>query len=206
MAEEQLFFQCGDLRIEGLLHLAEGIEGVVITHPHPLYGGSMYNEVVESLARVYQHMGYRTLRFNFRGVGMSQGEHDHGQGEQEDLKSALQFLDARGKTSVDLAGYSFGAWVMSLAVPMIETFQRMILVSPPVAFLDFRNVEFTPRLKLVIAGSRDQIAPPTHIRALLSTWNPDARFEVIQGADHFYWGYIDSLEAVLAEYMEADRS
>ncbi|MGE5310313.1 MAG: alpha/beta hydrolase, partial [Nitrospirota bacterium] len=115
MAERQIFISSGNLKLEALLELVDGTAGVVVTHPHPLYGGDMENGVVESIVRVYRSKGYSTVRFNFRGAGMSQGRYEDGRGEQEDVRSAIQFLASHGKTRIDLAGYSFGAWVNALA-------------------------------------------------------------------------------------------
>ena len=109
MAEKQIRFLSGDIEIEGLLYSSEGNKGVVITHPHPLYGGNMYNNVVKALVRIYQLAGYSTLRFNFRGVGLSKGTYGNGIGEQEDVRAALLYLAQEGKQSLDLAGYSFGS-------------------------------------------------------------------------------------------------
>lgn len=204
MAEEPVFFMSGTLKIQGLLQTKPGDKGVVITHPHPLYGGSMHNNVVESLVQAYQQAGYATLRFNFRGVGSSQGEYDHGQGEQEDVKTALHYLAEQGKNVVDLAGYSFGAWVNALARPESDTVHRMVMVSPPVAFLDFGPPQSIPQLRLVVAGSRDEIAPPELIQTTLPNWNPGARLEIIEGADHFYGAFTDKLETILAEYLAAE--
>jgi len=175
---------------------------VVITHPHPLYGGNMHNNVVESLARMYQLAGYSTLRFNFRGVGSSEGEYDNGAGEQEDVKAALHCLTKRGKKVLDLAGYSFGSWVNALAISKVDNVDRMVMVSPPVAFMDFSAVGLTPQIKLVVAGSQDQIAPPEVIEKILTSWNPEAHLVVIDGADHFYVGYTGKLESVLAAYLK----
>lgn len=162
----------------------------------------MDNGVVDSIVRVYRSRGYSTLRFNFRGVGMSQGRYDDGRGEREDVRSALQFLAAYGKSRIDLTGYSFGAWVNLLAMPTPSPPDRLLLVSPPVALLDFNATAFLEPLKLVVVGSHDQFAPPQRIRALLPTWNPDARLEVIAGADHFYWGYTGELETVLGGFLD----
>ncbi|HYA01706.1 MAG TPA: alpha/beta hydrolase [Syntrophobacteria bacterium] len=202
MAEQRVFITSGDLRLEALFDLVHGAAAAVVTHPHPLYGGDMENAVVESVVRVYRSRGYSTLRFNFRGVGMSRGRYDDGRGEQEDARSALQFLAAQGANKIDLAGYSFGAWVNLLANPVPVPPERMILVSPPVAFLDFSSVGFTPQLKLVVAGGRDQFAPPEQIQRLLPGWNPDARLEVVDGADHFYWGYAEELETILGAFLD----
>jgi alpha/beta superfamily hydrolase len=203
MDEQQIVFMSGTLKLEGLLHHMPGDKGMVITHPHSLYGGSMHNSVVESLVRVYQQAGYTTLRFNFRGVGRSQGVYDQGRGEREDVEAALGFLHERGKKVVDLAGYSFGAWVNGLAGLKHDAVQRMIMVSPPVAFLDFASMPPTPQLELVIAGGLDQIAPAELIETMLPNWNPGARLKVIEGADHFYAGYTVELEHILADHLAA---
>jgi alpha/beta superfamily hydrolase len=204
MAEEPVFFMSGTLQIQGLLQTKPGDKGVVITHPHPLYGGSMHNNVVESLVHAYQQAGYATLRFNFRGVGSSQGKYDHGQGEREDVKAALHYLAEQGKNVVDLAGYSFGVWVNVLTQPERDTVHRMVMVSPPVAFLDFDPTQSIPQLRLVVAGSRDEIAPPELIKTILPNWNPGARLEIIEGADHFYGAYTGELESILTDYLAGE--
>jgi len=206
MAEEPVFFMSGTLQIQGLLQTKPGDKGVVITHPHPLYGGSMHNNVVESLVKVYQQAGYSTLRFNFRGVGSSHGEYSDGTGEQEDVRSALRYLSERGKKVIDLAGYSFGAWVNALTRPDGDIIRQMIMVSPPVAFLDFGSAQPLPLLQLVIAGSRDEIAPPELIQTTLPNWNPGARLEIIEGADHFYGGHTAKLESIVADYFASEVS
>ena len=204
MAEEPVFFMSGTLQIQGLLQTKPGDKGVVITHPHPLYGGSMYNNVVESLVYAYKQAGYATLRFNFRGVGSSQGKYDDGQGEQEDVKAALHYLAEQGKNVVDLAGYSFGAWVNALARPEGDIVHRMVMVSPPVAFLDFGPPQSIPQLRLVVAGSRDEIAPSELIKTILPNWNSSARLEIIEGADHFYGAYTEKLESILTGYLAGE--
>lgn len=197
-----MLFEASHINIEGLLHSMSGDKGVVITHPHPLYGGNMYNNVVESLVRMYQLAGYSTLRFNFRSVGASEGNYDNGVGEREDVKAALHYLSQRGKKVLDLAGYSFGSWVNALTISELDNVDRMVMISPPVAFMDFNSVGFTPQIQLVLAGSQDQIAPPKLIENLLPTWNPEAHLEIIDGADHFYMGYTGKLESVLTAYLK----
>lgn len=204
MVEEPVFFSAINSKIEGLLGAMAGNKGVVITHPHPLYGGNMYNSVVESLVRTYQLAGYTTLRFNFRSVGSSEGEYDHGIGEQEDVKAALHYLTQNGKEVIDLAGYSFGSWVNALAIPKVDTVSRMVMISPPVAFMDFSSVGLTPQIQLVVAGSRDDIAPPKLIQTMLPTWNSRAQLEIIDGADHFYIGYTAKLESILTAFLATE--
>ncbi|MBW2310254.1 MAG: alpha/beta hydrolase [Deltaproteobacteria bacterium] len=201
MVEEKIAFHSDTIQIEGLVYLQDGDKAAVITHPHPLYGGSMYNQVVEIMTTVYQKKGFSTLRFNFRGVGSSQGNYDQGEGEREDVRSALHYLHERGKSAIDLAGYSFGAWVNARIMDSEPLINRIIMVSPPVAFLDFSSLAPSPKIRVVIAGERDEIAPAERIRDLVSAWNPAAHFEVIEGANHLYFGRIDTLYSVLSRVI-----
>jgi alpha/beta superfamily hydrolase len=196
--EENCFFQSEKYMLEGLIDKSEGDRAIIITHPHSLYGGNMYNNVVESIQRVYQHRGYTTLRFNFRGVGNSEGSYGNGQGEQNDVLAAVGYLSDAGFKRIDLAGYSFGAWVNALTARQEIPVERMLMVSPPVGFIDFEPITPLPCLQLVITGSRDEIAPLDIITKMLPIWNTDARLEVINGADHFYSGYTRDLEKILS--------
>ena len=108
--EEKITFQSDGLQLQGRLHRA-GVNGVVVTHPHPLYGGDMNNPVVETITQAYQHKGYTTLRFDFRGVGDSQGMYDEGIGEKRDVCQAMAYLAQINIENICLAGYSFGAWI-----------------------------------------------------------------------------------------------
>ena len=117
----------------------------------------MYNNVVESLVRVYQQAGYSTLRFNFRGVGSSHGEYGDGTGEQEDVRAALNCLWERGKQVIDLAGYSFGAWVNALTRPDGDIIRQMVMVSPPVAFLDFGSAQPLPNYSWSLPGAETRL-------------------------------------------------
>jgi len=199
MAEKRIFFEADGLNIEGMLADLPGDHGVVISHPHPLYGGSMHNNVVKAVVHAYQEEGYSTLRFNFRGVGNSEGDFGNGVGEQEDVKAALK---AMGKKNTDLLGYSFGAWVNALGLEKFEEAKRLIMVSPPVSFVDFSFLEYSPRIKLVICGTRDEIAEYKRVEKMLSRWNAQALFQVIQGADHFYSGYEEDLKLIIREFLD----
>jgi len=202
VTEKSVVFESGDLKLEGLLDRAEGDAGVVITHPHPQYGGSMQNNVVESLVKSYGKAGYTTLRFNFRGMGRSEGHYDEGVGEQADVRGAVAYLKDLGMTSVDLAGYSFGAWMNAKTIEDLDDVVRMIMVSPPVNFMDFSFMQYTPKIQLVIAGSRDDIAPPDMIQKILPQWNKDSAFHIIQGADHFYWDQTGKIESIVGDFLK----
>jgi hypothetical protein len=162
----------------------------------------MYNQVVETLVTIYQDKGFSTLRFNFRGAGDSEGSYDHGKGEKEDVRSALRYLYDKGKKQLDLAGYSFGAWVNAMITNPESMLSGMIMISPPVTFLDFSFLSFNPKIEAVVTGGKDDIAAVDRIRSLLYTWNPEARLEVIEGADHFYSGRIDTLKSALSRLID----
>lgn len=203
--EEKIRFLSEGYSIEGLLEKNSKSRGAVITHPHPLYGGDMHNHVVAAITRAYQKMGCTSLRFNFRGVGGSQGSYGDGIGEQEDVRSAIAYLTDLGIGRIDLAGYSFGAWVNAHLTCGQEGIAAMVMVSPPVAFIGFDSITEIECLKLIVTGSRDDIAPPDLIKQSYPQWNPEANLEVIIGADHFYGGYTAQLEAVLAALLDDAR-
>ena len=202
--EKRVFFQSEGLKIEGLLCDSAGPRAVVVTHPHPLYGGDMYNNVVEAIVKAYRERNFTTLRINFRGVGNSEGGFDDGLGEQEDVKAALTYLQGLEKSFIDLAGYSFGAWVNAKGLKGYEQVNRVVMVSPPVNFIDFSFLDYNPKIKLVIAGSGDDIGPPEMIQKMLSNWNPDIRFEIVQGADHFYRGKTGEIEKIVRSFLDSE--
>ena len=198
--EDPISFQSEAYLLEGRLHSGSREEGIVISHPHPLYGGDMNNSVVVSVAEVYRSKGYTTLRFNFRGVGNSQGRYAKGVGERNDTKAALAYVKALGIQTPDLAGYSFGAWVNAAAVQQDPTIRNTIMVSPPVAAIDFSAIGSIPSLKLVVTGNRDEFAPGDQINDMLAIWNDTAHLEIIPGADHFYGGHLETLKSILSTY------
>lgn len=205
--EEKITLPSGQYQLEGYWQAGAGDKGVVITHPHPLYGGAMNNVVVETVQSAYQQHGYATLRFNFRGVGGSQGSFDNGLGEQDDVRAAISYVENKDVSAIDLAGYSFGAWVNTGVVTNSRTsIMSMMMISPPVGFIEFETVPAMNCLKLVVTGSRDDIAPVNQIRDLMPAWNPEAQFEIIDGCDHFYSGHLDKLQSILTQYLESEKS
>jgi alpha/beta superfamily hydrolase len=198
MIEDVIDFTSGGLRLAGVLARTAGSRGVIIAHPHPLYGGDMDNPVVLAIQQAYLHRGFSTLRFNFRGVGASEGRFDNGVGERADVQAALAWAAGLGMTDIDLAGYSFGAWVNA---GIVDGCRRMVMVSPPVAFMNFGPTVAIERLSLIVTGGRDEIAPPALIDRCRARWNPAAAFEVIPGADHFYTGFLKTLKDIVAAYI-----
>lgn len=201
--EERIAIPSDGYQLEGLWQPGTGERGVVITHPHPLYGGTMHNPVVEVIQRAYRQNGHATLRFNFRGVGGSQGSFDNGIGEQNDVRAAIAVVQKKGVSEVALAGYSFGAWVNAgFFAADRAAIESMLMVSPPVGFIEFENDRPIGCLKLVVTGGTDDIAPADQIRQLLPSWNPDAQLEIIAGCDHFYAGFLDPLQSILTAYLQ----
>ena len=206
--QEEIQIKSDPLSLEGRFERGSNEKGVVVTHPHPLYGGNMDNPVVTAVTETFREKGFSTLRFNFRGTGKSTGMFDEGQGEQNDTAAALSFLREQGMTRVFLAGYSFGAWVNAKGLAgNLFTVQNHIMISPPVAFLNFDHFSGGLSAGLVITGSKDPIAPPDTVRQHLAQWRPrpDSRLEIIEGCDHFYAGYTETLKSILTEYLEKEN-
>ena len=190
-----------NISIEALLAENSSKNAVLVAHPHPLYGGDMYNNVVEAVVRAYRDVGYTTVRFNFRGVGRSGGSFDNGIGERQDVKAVFKYLLDMGKERIAVAGYSFGAWVVASCVKDLIQADHVIFVSPPVSMADFSFLENEPKIKLVITGSLDYVAPPNMLEAMLPQWNPGAVLRVIEGADHFYWAQTGQIKDVIKEFL-----
>lgn len=200
--EQRIQFDSDGLILEGLLDRGADEKGVVITHPHPHYGGDMNNSIVELIKNVARAHDCTTLRFNFRGTGQSNGRFDDGVGEQTDVRSAVSYLKGLGVKKVDLAGYSFGAWVIAgcfkeKAVPV----DRVILVAPPIDFLEFAEDLKIPNLALVVCGDQDGFADYKEVKRAAALWNPETPIKVIPGADHFFSGFMTQLHRVLTPFL-----
>ncbi len=158
-------------RLEAIL--AEGSQnaGVVICHPHPLYGGDMYNNVVGAVEEGFSTLGFTTLRFNFRGAGGSDGVYDEGVGEVDDLLAALRFLKGylQKGAQIILAGYSFGAWICSKAAIRAGGIDSMFLVAYPFAFYGTDELRAFPGKICFVGGSYDDIGPMNDLLAFYAS-------------------------------------
>jgi uncharacterized protein len=197
MKEEKIIFPAGSIQLEGLYAPAASGRGVVVTHPHPLMGGSMENNVVETLVQTFFRQEYTTLRFNFRGVGHSEGRYAEGLGEQEDLLAAVGVLQQKGVPEIFLAGYSFGAWVNVQVLRRRPSLSNGVLVSPPIDLLDFDFSGLAGKIHLILAGDRDPYCPVP--RLLEMAGRIQAPVKLLPGADHFYFGREKELAAGLTE-------
>lgn len=198
---EHIFFNSRDnILLEGIFHNSGQTGAVVIAHPHPLYGGNMNNDVIGLVERAYLEKGYSTLRFNFRGVGKSHGSYADGKGEIDDLMGAIDDVGKNKPARIVVVGYSFGAWV-SAHIPKEMQPEEIIMISPPVAMMDFSDASEIPSLKLVITGRNDEIAPPELIEKHLALWNPNAAFRVVEHCDHFYGSSLPKVKMILTENL-----
>ena len=176
--------------------------GVVICHPHPLYGGDMENPVVVRVQEVCAALGLATLRFNFRGVGASGGVHWGGVAEQEDAAAALDALaKAMGGGAPAVAGYSFGSRIAALVGSRDNRIAGMALIAPPLAMFDFGFLEDTRVPTLAVAGTRDQYCPPEEF-ARFTAARPWIKAATIEGADHFFFGKLFPLGEAVTEWAQ----
>ena len=189
-----------DITLEGRFLPGVAGPGVVITHPHPRFGGSMNNNVVYAAERAFHSRGWATLCFNFRGVGRSTGSYGGGEAEVADVAAALDFLRDRSPGPHYLVGYSFGAFVAGRALLQGLAAAGAVLISPPVAFMEMSWLPEVPQLKLIVCGDRDEIAPLLDLQTMLAAIDPPVPLVVIKGADHFYGGREDKLFQVLREF------
>jgi uncharacterized protein len=201
MAEENIFLKSKSLQLEALAEIKQGENAIIMCHPHPLYGGNMYNPVVEAVIEAYNLKGYSTLRFNFRGVGSSEGEYGNGIDEQQDVLSAIKYLTSLGKTDIDLGGYSFGAWVCASGLKNWQQVKSLLMVSPPVAAMSFNFLSFDHRIKLIIGADGDDIGPVNMISEMLKIWNPKVLFKIISNSDHFYSGKKAEIRRIIEDFL-----
>ncbi|MDH5815270.1 MAG: CocE/NonD family hydrolase [Candidatus Nezhaarchaeota archaeon] len=205
--ERRVSFKSGYLVLEGILHLPsevkERVPAIVVCHPHPLYGGSMYNIIVEKLCRKLENSGLIALRFNFRGVGSSEGVYDGGVGEVMDVKAALNFLetiDPQAPKVFGIAGYSFGAYVASRAAedPRVKA---LALISPPFVFYNFDNLRYIRKPKLIVWGDQDGFVSAA-IEEVAGTIAEPKKLILVKGADHFWFGYEDEVSDAVTSFFQ----
>jgi len=169
----------------------------IICHPHPLYGGSMVNKVVHMVANTFGEMGLPTLRFNFRGVGHSQGRFDQGRGEVSDLIAACDWFKQRyPEAPLWLAGFSFGSYVAFQAHKQVNA-ERLLLVAPPVTKYDFSAGAQIQIPWMVIQGGKDEIIAPEKVSAWVHRQGNSVSYEWLGDADHFFHGRLNHIRAAI---------
>jgi hypothetical protein len=174
----------------------------VVCHPHPVFGGTMHNKVVYQAAKSLDALGLPVLRFNFRGAGLSEGKHDRGNGEQDDVRSALDFLKQKFPgVPVLLAGFSFGAWVGLRVGCADERVSHLIGLGIPVNSTDFSFLRQCHKPKLFVHGSNDEHGAIAKVKALVASLPGENDLVVVEGVDHFFAGKLDQLSAAISTWL-----
>jgi hypothetical protein len=194
-------------RLEALLN--EGAPGAthaaLVCHPHPLFGGTMHNKVVYHAMKTLSGFGFPVLRFNFRGAGMSEGEHDRGQGEQEDVKAALNWLDAGFHLPIIFCGFSFGA-ATGLQVACSDSHSvGLISLGTPVGAegraYTYSFLKECHRPKLFVSGSRDQYGPRENLKSVFDAASEPKEMVIVEGGDHFFEGHLAEMQAAIHDWV-----
>ena len=196
-------------RLEGRFHPQKNEDApvAIILHPHPKFGGTMNNKVVYNLHYCFFNLGFTCLRFNFRGVGKSEGEFDDGLGELADAASALDFLQANSPNSNAcwVIGFSFGSWIGMQLLMRRPEISGFISVSPPANTYDFSFLAPCPSSGLIINGSLDRLVPPSDIKSLSDRLKLQKGIQVahkeIEGADHFFTNFEGEMIKAVNEYL-----
>jgi uncharacterized protein len=174
----------------------------VVCHPHPLYGGAMHNKVVFRAARAARATGFPALRFNFRGVGRSQGVYDRGIGERDDVRAALGYLAGRfGNLPACVLGFSFGAWVGLRVGGEDERVKALVGLGLPTNDLDFSYLSGVTKPKLIVQGARDQYSRREDVQAIFDALNGPKEIHFVGGADHFFAGHLEKVESVVHTFL-----
>ena len=199
------FFEGPVGQIEAILREPEGPVSriAIVCHPHPLFGGTMHNKVAFRIARAFQDAGFAVLRFNFRGVGRSIGEHDNGVGERDDLRSAMKFMSERHPNAeLWLAGFSFGAAVVLWGAACDNRVRALIAVGAPVSKYDFSTIAQCHKPKLFVQGSLDEYGAVADLTTLVGKLDEPKDMKVIEDADHFFEGHLPELAQVVGAFIQ----
>jgi alpha/beta superfamily hydrolase len=192
--------------LEGLLEWdprATARLGAIVCHPHPLYGGTMHTKVVFRAAKAALQMGVPVLRFNFRGVGKSEGHYDHGAGERDDVRAALDSLQARlPGTPVCLMGFSLGSWVGLPVGAADRRVSSLIGLGLPANSTNFDFLRPVVKPKLIIQGTQDAYGPRPNVQALFDRLEEPKHIHWVEGADHFFTGQLEEVQAVIRSFVE----
>ena len=201
------FFLSGPAgRLEALLNEGKSTASHVglVCHPHPLYGGTVHNKVVYHAMKTLQSFGFPVLRFNFRGAGLSEGEHDQGRGEVEDVRAALDWLESEFQQPVIFCGFSFGAATGLRAACADSRVAGLISLGTPVAaegrVYTYKFLEGCRRPKLFVSGGRDQFSPRENLTQLVAMAPEPKEMVIVQDGDHFFEGHLPEMQAAIRDW------
>lgn len=206
----EVIFNGPDGRLEGRYHQSKRPNAplALLLHPHPQYGGTMNNKVVFTLYQNFARRGFSSLRFNFRGVGRSQGQFDNGQGELSDAASALDWMQSRNPNTNTcwIAGFSFGAWVAMQLMMRRPEISGFISIAPPASQHDFSFLAPCPASGMIIHGDKDEVVPQSSVdklaQKLQKQKNIKIDYRIIEGSDHFFMDHLESLNEHVNDYLD----
>ena len=208
MRQSAVSFKAKGLNFEGVVAQPDGelgsLPGIVICHPHPLFGGNMDNNVVLAVAHSLVEQGFTTLRFNFRGVGNSGGVHSKGELESQEVLAALDLMRSwpgvNGR-KIGLAGYSFGASVVLGNASLHKKAVAFALISPPLRALENTPLKKSKRPTLIISGDQDKLVQFEQLQAALDAFSHQPSCQIVPGADHMWAGYEKELVPPVARHF-----
>ena len=201
-------------RLEALLNAGSttATHAALVCHPHPLYGGTLHNKVVFHAMKALHSFGFPVLRFNFRGTGLSEGEHANGMGEVDDVRAALDWLEREFTLPLVFAGFSFGAAVGLRAAHADDRVRALIALGLPAMpvpsesgearVYDFEFLRASTKPKLFISGSRDQFAPPGTLEVLVRTFAEPKKLVRIEAGDHFFEGRLREMREAMEAWVK----
>ena len=208
----EVIFNGPEGRLEGRYHHSKLPKApvAIILHPHPQHGGTMNNKIVYNLYYVFVKRGFSVLRFNFRGVGRSQGEFDSGVGELSDAASALDWMQSINPNAMGcwVAGFSFGAWIGMQLLMRRPEIQGFLSVSPPANMYDFSFLAPCPSSGLILQGTNDDVVPKPSVDKLVQKLQMQKNIVIdyanIDGANHFFREHMDELLGSVNDYLDAN--
>lgn len=203
MSRQPVFIEVDDhVTLEGGLSLPAQPRGAaLVLHPHPLYGGSMDNNVVLALAGAASEAGWAALRINFRGVGRSTGSHDEGRGEQRDVIAAAKWLAAQAPGPLALMGYSFGSLVGARAAGRVAGLAGGVWISPPYVLGDLPPWPTGAGPLLVITGEHDEYGDLPRLTSYMEAMGALGTLKVHPGGDHFWWSGLSALQEQTTTFL-----
>lgn len=207
----EIIFNGPDGRLEG--RYQPGIEAnapiALVLHPHPVYGGTMNNKVVYNIFHAFAKRGFAVMRFNFRGVGRSQGVFDNGQGELSDAASALDWLQAINPNAKEcwIAGFSFGAWISMQLLMRRPEIAGFISVAPPAGMFDFSFLAPCPSSGLIVHGLEDTVVQEPEVAKLVERLQKQRDIKIdykkVPGASHFFEDKLEELVGIVDKHLKA---
>lgn len=194
-------------RLEALLKEGrpDATHTALVCHPHPLFGGTMHNKVVFHAMKALNSFGWPVLRFNFRGAGLSEGEHDQGRGEVEDVRTALDWIKQEFSLPVVFAGFSFGAATGLKAACPDPHVLALISLGTPVRVEEreyaYQFLQSCTKPKLFVSGSHDQYGPRAALESMVANLPEPKRLVFIEGGDHFFAGHLDEMRHAIGAWV-----